>query len=285
MIHKFWNVKLISKFQNTPLNSAHASASSVLDPDAVPEEQKETAETLKAKQIRMETQVEQIWRVLSAFEESSAACISEMLRSVSANEYLDGVLMAERFILHVEILFAVIDDLEAQFAMENARGEIQRWAARGTINSYFLLLSTGMSHSREAKMLCRKTVNFFSLLAHNQETPEQKAMITQELLALVTGLAHYLKILIRIALTGALKLEREHGNVNALDFMLQRLSLLARDDADPTVPVRGQGIPRNHLDPQEISRPPGFTASTKGIAYGYRSLAVSLFAHDFLSAS
>ncbi|KAJ9104024.1 hypothetical protein QFC19_004158 [Naganishia cerealis] len=261
MIHKFWNVKLISKFQNTPINSAHASASSVLDPDAVPEEQKETAETLKAKQIRMETQVEQIWRVLSAFEESSAACISEMLRSVSANEYLDGVLMAERFILHVEILFAVIDDLEAQFAMENARG---------------------MSHSREAKMLCRKTVNFFSLLAHNQETPEQKAMVTQELLALVTGLAHYLKILIRIALTGALKLEREHGNVNALDFMLQRLSLLARDDADPLVPVRGQGLPRYQYEQQEISQPPGFTASTKGIAYGYRSLAPEIVGESVL---
>jgi hypothetical protein len=125
MIHKFWNVKLTSKFQNTPINSAHASASSVIDPDAVPEEQKETAETLKAKQIRMETQVEQIWRVLSAFEESSAACISEMLRSVSASEYLDAVLMAERFILHVEILFAVIDDLEAQFAMEKARGGLR----------------------------------------------------------------------------------------------------------------------------------------------------------------
>lgn len=132
-----------------------------------------------------------------------------------------------------------------------------------------------MSHSREAKLLCRKTVSFFSLLAHNQETPEQKAMVTQELLALVTGLAHYLKILIRIALTGSLKLEREHGNVNALDFMLQRLSLLARDDADPAVPVRGRGLARTHFEPQEISQPPGFIASTKGIAYGYRSLAVS----------
>ncbi|GHJ88507.1 hypothetical protein NliqN6_4909 [Naganishia liquefaciens] len=261
MIHKFWNVKLTSKFQNTPINSAHASASSVIDPDAVPEEQKETAETLKAKQIRMETQVEQIWRVLSAFEESSAACISEMLRSVSASEYLDAVLMAERFILHVEILFAVIDDLEAQFAMERARG---------------------MSHSREAKLLCRKTVSFFSLLAHNQETPEQKAMVTQELLALVTGLAHYLKILIRIALTGSLKLEREHGNVNALDFMLQRLSLLARDDADPAVPVRGRGLARTHFEPQETSQPPGFIASTKGIAYGYRSLAPEIVGETVL---
>lgn len=102
-------------------------------------------------------------------------------------------------------------------------------------------------------------------------------MVTQELLALVTGLAHYLKILIRIALTGSLKLEREHGNVNALDFMLQRLSLLARDDADPAVAVRGRGIARTHFEQQEISQPPGFIASTKGIAYGYRSLAVSLY--------
>jgi hypothetical protein len=71
----------------------------------------------------METQVEQIWRILSAFEESSAGCISEMLRFVSAGQYLDAVIMAERFILHVEILFAAIDDLEAQFSAENVRGK------------------------------------------------------------------------------------------------------------------------------------------------------------------
>jgi hypothetical protein len=100
---------------------------------------------------------------------------------------------------------------------------------------------TGMPHSREAKMLCRKTVNFFSLLSHTQDSPEQKAQVTQELLALVTGLAHYLKILIRIALTGSLKLEREHGNLKALDYLLARLSLLARDDGDPLIPKRGSG--------------------------------------------
>lgn len=94
------------------------------DVDGVPEEHKETAETLRAKQLRMEGQVEQIWRVLSAFEESSAACISEMLRFVSAGQYAEAILMAERFILHVEILFAAIDDLEAQFAQEGAKGQL-----------------------------------------------------------------------------------------------------------------------------------------------------------------
>lgn len=55
-------------------------------------------------------------------------------------------------------------------------------------------------------MLCKKIVNFFSLLSHTQESGVRRLGMTQELLSLVTGLAHYLKILIRIALTCALKL-------------------------------------------------------------------------------
>jgi hypothetical protein len=57
-------------------------------------------------------------------------------------------------------------------------------------------------------MLCKKIVNFFSLLSHTQESGVRRLGMTQELLSLVTGLAHYLKILIRIALTCALKLVR-----------------------------------------------------------------------------
>lgn len=86
-----------------------------------------------------------------------------------------------------------------------------------------------MSHVREARMLCKKVVNFFMLLSHTHETGARKMSITQELLSLVTGLAHYLKILIRIALTGSLKLEREHANAKAIGLFLGRLDRLARD--------------------------------------------------------
>jgi hypothetical protein len=78
-------------------------------------------------------------------------------------------------------------------------------------------------------MLCKKIVSFFSLLSQSQETGSHKLGITQELLSLITGLAHYLKILIRIALTAALKLEREYGNATALSQFLGRLERLARD--------------------------------------------------------
>lgn len=53
--------------------------------------------------------------------------------------------------------------------------------------------------------------------------------VTQELLSLVTGLAHYLKILIRIALASALKLDREYGDRSGIGQFLGRLDRLARD--------------------------------------------------------
>lgn len=70
----------------------------------------------------MERQVYRIWTHLSAFEESSAACISDMLRYVSNGQYLEAIRMAEKFIVHVEVLFAAIDDLEGHFIRANAKG-------------------------------------------------------------------------------------------------------------------------------------------------------------------
>jgi len=51
----------------------------------------------------------------------------------------------------------------------------------------------------------------------------RKLGVTQELLSLVTGLAHYLKLLIRISLQGALKLEREQRSMEGLHRFLDEL--------------------------------------------------------------
>ncbi|KIJ55694.1 hypothetical protein M422DRAFT_220485 [Sphaerobolus stellatus SS14] len=242
MIHKFWSVKLTNKrIDPPPSEPGHASQDQ--PPLWDQEEAEETAESLKARQIKMEKQVYRIWTVLSAFEESSAACISDMLRHVSTGHYLDAVRMAEKFILHVEVLFAIIDDLETHFARLRAKG---------------------MSHVREARMLCRKTVDLFTLLSHTQETGEKRVGMTQELLALVTGLAHYLKILIRIALTGALKLEREYNFGNGLSSFLDHLQALQANKGNPSARrIKADAAPS--LD--------SGTPSTQGVSYGYKSLA------------
>lgn len=127
-----------------------------------------------------------------------------------------------------------------------------------------------MSHAREAKQLCRKLVNFFSMLSASGSE-------NQELLTLVTQLAHYLKILIRIALTGALKLEREQSNPTAVTNSLARLHLLSLDSGDPRIAKRGEApLPTIQGEPNSIDLltrdPTGYTPSTK-VAYGYTSLA------------
>jgi len=76
--------------------------------------EQETPEELKVVQEQMEEKRHHIWTVLSAFEESSAGCISEMLLQVFNGAYYDGVQMAGKFIRHAEILFAAIDDLNTQ---------------------------------------------------------------------------------------------------------------------------------------------------------------------------
>ncbi|SPC62013.1 related to GTPase-activating protein of the rho/rac family (LRG1 protein) [Ustilago sp. UG-2017b] len=271
MIHKFWNIKLCPT-GSTPKDGAAPLAEVAADnanadspalnqssqgeavesspgqaapsraepaPEATEIEATETPSSLKQKQKQMEERVYRIWTVLSAFEESSAACISEMLRHVSSGRYLGGVRMAEKFILHVEILFSAIDNLEANFRKEDAKG---------------------ISHIREARMLCKKIVNFFSLLSHTQETGARRMGITQELLSLVTGLAHYLKILIRIALTGALKLDREYGNEEALHWFLSQLAFSAKLGSITADDKQGTQAPNTN------------TVGPDGRWYGYRSL-------------
>ena len=67
---------------------------------------------------------------------------------------------------------------------------------------------------------------FFALLSKTQDTGVRKLGVTQELLALVTSLAHYLKLLIRIGLQGALRLERETGSSEDIYSFLERVDNL-----------------------------------------------------------
>ncbi|KAJ6172753.1 hypothetical protein N7470_001820 [Penicillium chermesinum] len=204
MIHKFWNVRLAPAGQTWEPPP--------VDVDATPEER----ERIRQEEDMMEEKVYNIWSTLSTFEESSAACISDMLLHVSNGAYFDGVLVAKRFIAHVEILFAAVDKLAAFIKSHGVKE---------------------LTYGREAKLLCKKIVAFFALLSKTQETGVQKLGVTQELLSLVTGLAHYLKLLIRIGLQGALKLEREQSAPDGLNdflgYLADTASLAPPDDDAP----------------------------------------------------
>lgn len=224
MIHKFWNVRL------APPD----------DTDEPPPEaaDSESRELVRQKEEVMEDKVYRIWSVLSTFEESSAACISDMLLHVSNGSYIDGVFVARRFILHVEILFQSADHLDETLKK---------------------LETKALSYGREAKLLCKKIVSFFSLLSKTQEPNVRKIGVTQELLSLVTGLAHYLKLLIRICLQGTLRLEREQGSSDGLFQFLEDLSALESmksDDDSLQSTLSTPGLSANDSDQCTLCRKP-----------------------------
>ncbi|KAG9961405.1 GTPase-activating protein-like protein of the rho/rac family, partial [Aureobasidium melanogenum] len=205
MIHKYWNVRL------------HQGGSVDEPLDSEENATEEMRKMVKESEESVEEKVLWIWRTLSSFEEKSATCISDMLLHVSNGAYVDGVMTAKKFITHVDLLFSAADNLDQVLQSHTTKG---------------------LSYSREAKLLCKKVVAFFQLLAESQETGVRRLGVTQELLSLVTGLAHYLKLLIRICLQGALKLERETGSHEGLTNFLDEIGALddrldAEDDKDP----------------------------------------------------
>lgn len=212
MIHKYWNVRL------------HAGPSLGGDGSSVPGRKKQIEGTddanedqrriVKDEEDAVEAKVHWIWQTLSAFEERSATCISDMLLHVSNGAYMDGIVAANKFITHVDVLFAAADDLD------------HRLHTRPAIHGHDASPHPGLSYSREAKLLCKKVVAFFQLLAENQDNGVRRLGVTQELLSLVTGLAHYLKLMIRICLSGALKLERETETAEGLESFLEEISKL-----------------------------------------------------------
>jgi hypothetical protein len=74
--------------------------------------------------------------MLSAYEKSSTACISDTLCHVSNGEYLEAIQMSEKFVLHLEVLFGIIEDAEWHFAQLSTKGTVPRAAGD-------LLLITG----------------------------------------------------------------------------------------------------------------------------------------------
>lgn len=118
MIHKFWNVRL----------------SSSADGDGPPVDADDPAvrDGIREQEERMEEKVYRIWSVLSTFEESSAACISDMLLHVSNGAYVDGVLVAKKFICHVEVLFTAADRLDLTLRTAEIKGKgLVRAGCRG----------------------------------------------------------------------------------------------------------------------------------------------------------
>ena len=101
MIHKFWSIRL-----------AASGTDAIERIDSEKDVTEEERTLVRQEEEQMEERVYRIWSIVSAFEESAAACISDMLLHVSNGTYVEGVVVAKKFIWHVDVLFTALDRLE-----------------------------------------------------------------------------------------------------------------------------------------------------------------------------
>lgn len=102
-------------------------------------------------------------------------------------------------------------------------------------------------------------MQFFSLLSKTQDKNAHKLGVTQELLSLVTGLAHYLKLLIRICLQGALRIETEPTNSDGLYTFLDdlgNLDTLKSEDGSLQITAAMSRLAANESDQCVLCRKP-----------------------------
>jgi len=222
MIHKYWNVRLHAPpAKGSEAEQIELERQRARNDMSAADASEELRTNVRKEEEAVELKVHWIWQTLSTFEERSATCISDMLLHVSNSAYMDGVVAAKKFITHVDLLFSSADDLDYRLQHRPKRNDGEQG-----VRTFDTIIHPGLSYSREAKLLCKKVVAFFQLLAESQDTGVRRLGVTQELLSLVTGLAHYLKLMIRICLSGALKLERETGTIEGLTSFLEDISKL-----------------------------------------------------------
>ncbi|KAK3111990.1 Rho-type GTPase activating protein Rga1 [Teratosphaeriaceae sp. CCFEE 6253] len=243
MIHKYWNVRLHAPPPKGAIEEREARERQRAEGvEGEQDASEEVRRRVREEEEAVEHKVHWIWQTLSTFEERSATCISDMLLHVSNGAYMDGVVAAKKFITHVDLLFAAADDLDRRLQTRPSAGRASAGGENSGVRTFDAILHPGLSYGREAKLLCKKVVAFFQLLAESQDTGVRRLGVTQELLSLVTGLAHYLKLMIRICLSGALKLERETGSAEGLEGFLHDIGLLdARLEAEEGRRGRGGG--------------------------------------------
>ncbi|KDQ15511.1 hypothetical protein BOTBODRAFT_158388 [Botryobasidium botryosum FD-172 SS1] len=217
-VQKCWDVRWVVRAPE-----AHSQAKPPSTTSWAEEEAQNTPVFLHEEQMVTEKRIERAWDVFSLFEESAAAIVSDTLRYFDNQRCSDLIHAADRFVAHVEVLFAVIDNVVSRYASVEVKG---------------------IRHVREAQMLCQKTIDMLTLLSRRSEErapPARRASTAEDLSDLSAGIGRYIGVLLRAILTACFTLEHGHGDERALDNCLDMLEKFASELSLSGAPIRLAG--------------------------------------------
>lgn len=224
MVHKFWNVCITA--DSVGLQKSYGLADDKLaDLRAIKlSDTTLTSERLVGIEQHIEQVVMNCWLMLSGYEQSAAACISDMLLNACTGNKHNGLIVTGKLILNVEILFHALDYvlLECKVAASTLLPkpdlpDLETLDSSTTENEYFQFLK------KEPRNITGKIMSYLAILRKSASI-SKSGTLSAELLSVITGSAHYLKLLIRIGLYNALKLNKLNGTTIALDQFLKLVS-------------------------------------------------------------
>lgn len=208
MVHKFWNV--VIKQDSIGMALALALSKETLTKEGATEFNPEEEKHLRKIEDAIESLVIKCWVTLSGYEELTASSISDMLLNACIGNQFNGLISTGKLIIFIEILFNAIDYLI-------------------DLNKFDL--------KKEARNLSGKIMSYLAILRKSSQI-NSSGSLSSELLSVITGCAHYLKLLIRIGLQNALKINKLREDSVATDNFL---SLIRNFDGFQPPQPSGQG--------------------------------------------
>ena len=223
MVHKFWNVCIVADSVGLQ-KKFNLDERVVLDLRAfkdgqLPENESDTSRNIDPKLLlsieqQIESIVMQCWLTLSGYEETTAALISDMLFNAYTANQPNGLLATGKLILNVEVLFNALDFVnEISQRCSPVLNERRGSDALGE-EEYF------QSLKKEPRNISGKIMSYLAILRKSGQIP-QSGSLSAQLLSVITGCAHYLKLLIRIGLNNALKVNKLLGTNEATETFLR----------------------------------------------------------------
>jgi len=215
MVFKFWNVYItadcVGLQQRLGMDIILANLNDI-DPN-----------DLLIVEHQLETVVMNCWLVLSGFEEISATCISEMLLCACTGKRGQGLFSTGKLVLYVEVLFDALDFVQ-KMCLEHKPDPNQENAQKNSLSEEVYSVDAFdkfQTLRKEPRNISGKLMSYLAILRKSNQLSDSGSL-SSELLSVVTGCAHYLKLLIRIGLNNALKLNKIRGDTKALDGFLMR---------------------------------------------------------------
>ncbi|KAG7811717.1 hypothetical protein KL921_001983 [Ogataea angusta] len=225
MVHKFWGVDVTAECVGMSEQGAKTLSNTEAKKSLTPRE-------LFDLEKKLERMTMSIWLTLSEFEEGCASCISDMLHCASTGNQLGGLLVTGQLVLKIEYLFRGIDILNDLFEASRIRLD---YSANHKLTPL----------SKEPRSMSSKIMSYLTFLRDTDKTKLLSNTHTQQLLSLISTLAHYIKLISRNTLLHALEYNKISRSSLATDRYLREIS---SHDSIPQDVFSVLGIPPNAKD-------------------------------------